>query len=71
MITLLHSKCQFDLETEDKKSHLIEWPTLNSINIYFSIFQVTVECAERGELLANLRKRYADLLDRIPRQVKR
>ena len=37
----------------------------------FLFFQVTVECAERGELLANLRKRYADLLDRIPRQVKR
>ena len=38
--------------------------------MYFG-FQVTVECSERGELLANLRKRYADLLDRIPRQVKR
>ena len=32
---------------------------------------MTVECTERGELLGNLRKRYADLLDRIPRQVKR
>ena len=39
--------------------------------MYLLGFQVTVECAERGELLANLRKRYADLLDRIPRQVKR
>lgn len=44
----------------------------NIYNVAFNeiIRQVTVECAERGELLANLRKRYADLLDRIPRQVK-
>ncbi|XP_067017246.1 axonemal dynein light chain domain-containing protein 1-like isoform X2 [Acropora muricata] len=44
----------------------------NIYNVVFNeiIRQVTVECTERGELLANLRKRYADLLDRIPRQVK-
>ncbi|KAL5483818.1 hypothetical protein EMCRGX_G020233 [Ephydatia muelleri] len=34
------------------------------------IRQVTVHCAERGELLANLRQRYNNLIDRIPRQVK-
>ena len=30
-----------------------------------------MECAERGELLANLRQRYSKLLDKVPRQVKR
>ena len=35
------------------------------------IRQVSVQCVERGELLANIRKRYSNLLDRIPRQVKR
>ncbi|XP_022084228.1 axonemal dynein light chain domain-containing protein 1-like isoform X2 [Acanthaster planci] len=44
-------------------------------NIYNLIFhelirQVSVECAERGELLANLRQRYSKLLDKVPRQVK-
>ncbi|XP_051549313.1 axonemal dynein light chain domain-containing protein 1 [Myxocyprinus asiaticus] len=41
-------------------------------NIVFHelIRQVSVECAERGQLLANLRQRYVALLDRIPRQVK-
>lgn len=35
------------------------------------IRQVSVQCVERGELLANIRRRYSNLLDRIPRQVKR
>uniref|UniRef100_A0A3P8ZDR7 Axonemal dynein light chain domain containing 1 n=1 Tax=Esox lucius TaxID=8010 RepID=A0A3P8ZDR7_ESOLU len=44
-------------------------------NIYNIVFhelirQVSVECAERGQLLAKLRQRYAALLDRIPRQLK-
>lgn len=41
-------------------------------NIVFHelIRQVSVHCAERGELLAELRMRYSNLLDRIPRQVK-
>ncbi|XP_051766986.1 axonemal dynein light chain domain-containing protein 1 [Ctenopharyngodon idella] len=44
-------------------------------NIYNIVFhelirQVSVECAERGQLLAKLRQRYVSLLDRIPRQVK-
>ncbi|XP_051980150.1 axonemal dynein light chain domain-containing protein 1 [Xyrauchen texanus] len=41
-------------------------------NIVFHelIRQVSVECAERGQLLANLRQRYVALLNRIPRQVK-
>ena len=45
----------------------------NVYNIVFNelIRQCTVECAERGELLANLRKKYAQLLDRVPRQVMR
>ncbi|XP_065099340.1 axonemal dynein light chain domain-containing protein 1 [Paramisgurnus dabryanus] len=44
-------------------------------NIYNIVFhelirQVSVECAERGQLLAKLRQRYVALLNRIPRQVK-
>lgn len=43
-------------------------------NIYDTIFyelirQVTVECKERGELLSKLRRHYADLLGRVPRQI--
>ncbi|XP_053324688.1 axonemal dynein light chain domain-containing protein 1 isoform X2 [Spea bombifrons] len=40
-------------------------------NIVFHeiIRQVSVECAERGELLAKLRQRYVMLLNKIPRQV--
>nr|DBA18040.1 TPA: hypothetical protein GDO54_016335 [Pyxicephalus adspersus] len=43
-------------------------------NIYNIVFhelirQVSVECVERGELLAKLRQRYVMLLDKIPRQV--
>ncbi|KAM5148096.1 axonemal dynein light chain domain-containing protein 1 [Mantella aurantiaca] len=43
-------------------------------NIYNIVFhelirQVSVECAERGELLAKLRQRYVMLLDKIPRQL--
>ncbi len=42
-------------------------------NIIFHevIRQVTVECKERGEILAKLRERYANLLARVPRQIKR
>jgi len=42
-------------------------------NIIFNevIRQVSVECIERGTVLAELRKRYAKMLDRVPRQVKR
>lgn len=41
-------------------------------NIVFSevIRQVSVECIERGTVLAELRKRYARLLESIPKQVK-
>ncbi|KAB5559149.1 hypothetical protein PHYPO_G00025630 [Pangasianodon hypophthalmus] len=43
-------------------------------NIYNIVFhelirQVSVECIERGQLLAKLRHRYVALLDRIPRQL--
>ncbi|KAM3915106.1 axonemal dynein light chain domain-containing protein 1 isoform 2-T2 [Leptodactylus fuscus] len=43
-------------------------------NIYNTVFhelirQVSVECVERGELLAKLRQRYVMLLNKIPRQV--
>ncbi|XP_036067446.1 axonemal dynein light chain domain-containing protein 1 isoform X2 [Oryzias melastigma] len=44
-------------------------------NIYNTVFhelirQVTVGCAERGQVLAKLRQRYQVLLDRIPRRLK-
>lgn len=34
-------------------------------------YKVSVHCVERGEVLAELRRRYSNLLDRIPFQVKR
>lgn len=34
------------------------------------IRQVTVECKERGEILAKLRERYANLMSRVPREIK-
>ncbi|KAM9761820.1 axonemal dynein light chain domain-containing protein 1 [Menidia menidia] len=44
-------------------------------NIYNIVFhelirQVSVGCAERGQLLAKLRQRYQSLLDRIPRRLR-
>ena len=33
--------------------------------------KVTVECKDRGEILAKLRERYASLLSRVPREIKR
>ncbi|KAK3088891.1 hypothetical protein FSP39_025040 [Pinctada imbricata] len=44
-------------------------------NIYNSVFhevirQTSVECVERGELLADLRKKYSDLLNKVPQQIK-
>ncbi|KAM9358391.1 axonemal dynein light chain domain-containing protein 1 [Symphorus nematophorus] len=44
-------------------------------NIYNIVFhelirQVSVNCAERGQLLAKLRQRYQSLLERIPRRLK-
>ncbi|CAF0722793.1 unnamed protein product, partial [Brachionus calyciflorus] len=41
-------------------------------NIIFHevIRQVTVECKERGEILSKLRERYANLLSRVPREIK-
>ncbi|KAI1891901.1 hypothetical protein AGOR_G00148490 [Albula goreensis] len=44
-------------------------------DIYNTIFhelirQVSVHCAERGQLLARLRHRYMSLLERIPQQIK-
>nr|XP_022325517.1 axonemal dynein light chain domain-containing protein 1-like isoform X2 [Crassostrea virginica] len=44
-------------------------------NIYNTVFhevirQVSIECVERGELLANLRQKYSDLLNKVPQQIK-
>lgn len=41
-------------------------------NIVFNevIRQVTIECKERGEILSKLRERYANLLSKVPRQIK-
>ncbi|XP_066481217.1 axonemal dynein light chain domain-containing protein 1 isoform X2 [Tiliqua scincoides] len=43
----------------------------NVYNIVFHeiIRQVSVSCAERGELLSKLRQRYVELLERIPKQM--
>ncbi|KAM4642141.1 axonemal dynein light chain domain-containing protein 1 [Discoglossus pictus] len=43
--------------------------TIYNIVFHELIRQVSVECVERGELLARLRQRYVMLLDKIPRQV--
>ena len=40
----------------------------NTVNISWS--QVSIECRERGELLSEIRSRYAQLINRIPRQIK-
>ena len=34
------------------------------------MIKVAIECKERGEVLARLRERYANLLSRVPRQIK-
>ena len=41
-------------------------------NIIFHelIRQSTVECSERGELLAEIRQKYSDLLSKVPRQIR-
>ncbi|XP_061169866.1 axonemal dynein light chain domain-containing protein 1-like isoform X2 [Saccostrea echinata] len=44
-------------------------------NIYNTVFhevirQVSIECVDRGELLANLRQKYSDLLNKVPQQIK-
>ncbi|XP_068095833.1 axonemal dynein light chain domain-containing protein 1 [Hyperolius riggenbachi] len=67
----------------DEKETTLEGPTqIHNLlellkteqNIYNIVFhelirQVSVECIERGELLAKLRKRYVMLLEKVPRQV--
>lgn len=45
--------------------------TIYNVVFHELIRQVSIHCVERGELLADLRRRYANLLDRIPRQVRR
>lgn len=42
-------------------------------NIIFHelIRQTTLECSERGELLQEIRRRYAEILSRVPKQVKK
>ena len=40
------------------------------MTLKFNFRQVTVQCKERGHLLSKLRQRYADLMARIPRQVR-
>lgn len=45
--------------------------TIYNVVFHELIRQVSVQCVERGELLAELRRRYANLLDRVPRQIKK
>ncbi|CAK8690820.1 unnamed protein product [Clavelina lepadiformis] len=44
-------------------------------NIYDLVFsevirQVSIECVERGQLLSKLRQKYAEILSKVPRQIK-
>ena len=48
---------------------LILSPLLHSL--FFISLQASVECLERGQALAHLRKRYATLLSRVPQHVRR
>ncbi len=41
-----------------------------NIIFYEVIRQVTVECKDRGEILSKLRERYANLLSRVPKEIK-
>ena len=34
-------------------------------------FKASIECVERGQLLADLRDKYSSLLNRVPQQIKR
>ncbi|EDV27619.1 uncharacterized protein TRIADDRAFT_53503 [Trichoplax adhaerens] len=45
--------------------------TIYNICFHEVIRQVSVECVERGELLADIRQRYSGLFNRIPRQIMR
>ncbi|MGH0121752.1 UNVERIFIED_CONTAM: hypothetical protein FKN15_050425 [Acipenser sinensis] len=78
MDTMLH-KAGIDDEvhevTEPTQMHKLLVLLKTEQNIYNVVFhelirQVSVECAERGQLLSKLRERYVTLLDRIPRQLK-
>jgi len=41
-------------------------------NIIFHelIRQATIECTERGELLADIRQKYSNLLSKVPKQIR-
>ena len=45
--------------------------TIYNVIFHELIRQVSVQCIDRGQLLADIRRRYANILDRIPRRVKR
>ncbi|KAG5850917.1 hypothetical protein ANANG_G00087460 [Anguilla anguilla] len=63
-----------ELENLSQMEGLLELVRVEQ-DIYNTIFhelirQVSVHCAERGQLLAKLRQRYVALLERIPQQMK-
>jgi len=70
-----HELADSDLQGPTEMHNLLELVRLEQdiYNVCFHelIRQVSVHCVERGELLADLRRRYSNLLDRVPRQVKR
>ncbi|XP_074655207.1 axonemal dynein light chain domain-containing protein 1-like [Tubulanus polymorphus] len=62
------------VEGETQMHQLLELIKMEQ-DIYNVVFheiirQISVDCIDRGELLANLRNKYSDLLNRIPLQVK-
>lgn len=46
-------------------------PCLPALSSPYTHVQVSVHCVERGELLAQVRNRYSDLLSRVPQEIKR
>ncbi|XP_067846617.1 axonemal dynein light chain domain-containing protein 1 [Heptranchias perlo] len=63
-----------ELKGESQMHHLLALVKKEQdvYNIVFHelIRQISVDCAERGELLAKIRERYVSLLDHIPRQLR-
>uniref|UniRef100_UPI00398EAF57 axonemal dynein light chain domain-containing protein 1 n=1 Tax=Pristiophorus japonicus TaxID=55135 RepID=UPI00398EAF57 len=62
-----------ELKGETQMHHLLDLVKKEQ-DIYNVVFhelirQISVDCAERGELLAKIRERYVSLLDYIPRQL--
>uniref|UniRef100_F7BSZ4 Axonemal dynein light chain domain containing 1 n=1 Tax=Monodelphis domestica TaxID=13616 RepID=F7BSZ4_MONDO len=63
-----------DISVHSTKMHKLLEKLKTEQNIYNTVFheiirQISVDCADRGELLSNIRQRYVKLLDQIARQM--